>query len=89
MAMLEASAESLRGRGQKLLLVGMRPRAMKRLQDSGAADSIGAENLFPTQAVWFQALDQALRAALDYAGDHGPCPVDDYLRVRGEGPPIT
>ena len=89
MAMLEASAESLRGRGQKLLLVGMRPRAMKRLQDSGAAHSIGAENLFPTQAVWFQALDQALRAALDHAGDHGPCPVDDYLRARGEAPPNT
>jgi len=88
MAMLEACADSLRERGQRLLLVGMRPRAMKRLQDSGAAQTIGAENLFPTQSVWFQALDQALRAALEHAGDHGPCPVEDYLRVRGKGSPI-
>ncbi|HJN73906.1 MAG TPA: SulP family inorganic anion transporter [Myxococcota bacterium] len=85
MAVLESVAVSMRARGQLLLLVGMRPAAMARLRDSGAAEVIGEDNLFPSRRGWFVALDAAVRRGLDHASPHDceDCPLERYLALRG------
>lgn len=82
----------LRAQGRHLLVVGMRQGMMERLERTGSAAAIGAENLFPTEAQWFRAMDRAVERALELAGDHAahaPCALEQYAerrrRMREEG----
>lgn len=65
---LVAVAESMRDRGQHLLLVGMTPDMMKILDHSGATEAIGRDHLFPTQTRWFAALEDAKQRAFELVG---------------------
>lgn len=67
-AVFASAAETARLNGRHLLLVGMGPEAMQVLERSEAAKSIGAKNLFPTEARWFAALDAARMRALELVG---------------------
>lgn len=85
---LRACAEQLRSRGRLLVLVGMRPTVMERMEALGLPDAVGRENLFPTEPGWFAAMDQALRRALAFVGEHeARCPVEGYLAGRSGGSP--
>lgn len=53
-------AETLRAAGCHLLLAGVGDRVFKQLLDTGAIDTIGAENVFPAE----QAVGTAVTAAL-------------------------
>lgn len=80
---LTDAAESLRARGKVLILVGMRPSTMERLERGGVAKAVGGENLFPTREGWFAAMDEAIRRALDFTGTHAPdCALERYLETR-------
>ena len=82
---LESVARRLRSGGRCLVLVGMREPAMAQLHRLGAVKSIGPDNLFPTQAGWFRAMDEALVHAIAMSGDHSghDCPLTGYLKLRG------
>ena len=82
---LTRAAELARTRGQEIYLVGMRPRAMARLERMGVVEVFGEDQLFPTQSRWFGALDEAVAQALARVGPHehdGPCPLARYLKRR-------
>jgi len=83
-AALSAVSESMTARGRRLLLVGMRPEAMETLRGSGAADTIGVENLFPTQPTWFAAMKRAVALALTLLDDEqrARCPLTRILESQ-------
>lgn len=62
-AVIEATHQRMRAQGQHLLLVGLRPRAMRVLEQMGIAEAMGPKALFPTKPGWFQAMDTALARA--------------------------
>jgi SulP family sulfate permease len=73
--MLGDTATMLRAKDRQLLLVGMTPDVMQVLQRSGAAETIGADNLFVTRPRWFSALEAAIARAATLC-DHGQtCPL--------------
>jgi SulP family sulfate permease len=80
---LRSTAEALKAQGRHLVLVGMRPPIMARMVAFGLPETVGRENLFPTQDKWFVAMDRALARAAELAGHHDqPCPVERYLAER-------
>lgn len=80
---LSSRAEAMRARGGHLLLVGMRPPILARMEALGLPAVVGRENLFPTEPRWFVAMDRALDRALVLAGPHEEhCPVERYLELR-------
>ncbi|MFP6665540.1 MAG: SulP family inorganic anion transporter [Deltaproteobacteria bacterium] len=84
---LEETAVRLAARGGRLLLVGLLPDPMALLARTGIAAVIGEENIFPTQAGWFVAMDQALAVAMAHDDHEGGCPLLAYLATR-DGRPI-
>lgn len=83
---LEEGAERLRARGGRFMLVGLLPDPLALLERTGVADSIGRENIFPTQEGWFAAMDQALEEALEHDHHEADCPLIAYLDGRAGGP---
>ena len=84
-SVLVSIAKQMRATGRRLLLVGMRPNAMAVLERVGAVEAIGEENLFPTKSGWYEAMDIAVRSAIDGV-EHShdtQCPLERYLQVRG------
>jgi SulP family sulfate permease len=84
-AVLVSIAKQMRASGRRLLLVGMRPNAMAVLERVGAVEEIGAENLFPTRPGWFEAMDIAVKSAIEGV-EHShddQCPLERYLQIRG------
>ena len=80
---LRGAGEHLRASGRSLVLVGMRPAVMERMEALGLPGAIGKENLFPTEPGWFAAMDAALQRAQDLVGPHeDDCPLDRYLAGR-------
>jgi len=80
---LSQAARRLRSQDKLLVLVGMRPETMERLERSGVAAIIGPENLFPTRRGWFVAMDEAIGRALSFTGGHSEgCPLGHYLQKR-------
>ncbi len=77
-----AVAKNLRDQGRHLILVGMRPDAMRILKRTGAAAEIGMDNLFPSQKKWFGALDDALRRALTLTQAEQDSPLRRYIAMR-------
>ena len=72
--------------GRQLILVGMREPAMKILLDTGIADVLGRENLYPSEPRWYAALESALRRSLTLVGEHrcnGECAIEGWLERRG------
>lgn len=65
-----AVAETMRDRGQHLILVGMTADMVEVLARSGARERIGEDHLFPSQKRWFAALEDAKRKAFELVGDH-------------------
>jgi len=61
--------------GRQLILVGMREPAMAILINTGIADVLGRENLYPSEPRWYAALEAALLRALELVGEH-PCGED-------------
>jgi len=85
-SVLVSIAKQMRANGRRLLLVGMRPSAMAVLERMGAVDEIGEENLFPTRSGWFEAMDVAVKSAIDGV-EHNhdtQCPLERYLQIRGD-----
>lgn len=83
---LRATAEAMRRGGRHVVLVGMRPPVMARMEAFGLVEAFGRENLFPTEAGWFAAMDRAVLRALTLVGGHeAKCPLHAYLTERGEG----
>lgn len=91
---LSATAAQMRQQGRHLLLVGMRPPVMERMEALGLVEAMGRDHLFPTEPGWFVAMDHALERALVLLGphcDHETCPIEDYLELRHQGravPPL-
>jgi SulP family sulfate permease len=83
---LSVVAEAMRARGQRLLLVGMRPQSMAALEGSGAAARVGRENLFPTQPTWFAAMRRAVARALEMLDEEqrARCPLARLVTEPGE-----
>ena len=79
-----AIAEGLAAQGRHLVLVGMRPDAMRVLERSGAAARIGPDNLFPTRDGWFEAMDEGVRRALALGDAPDESPLRRYLEIRAE-----
>lgn len=79
-----AIAEGLAAQGRHLVLVGMRPDAMRVLERSGAAARIGPDNLFPTREGWFEAMDEGVRRALALGDAPDESPLRRYLEIRAE-----
>ncbi len=75
------ASKSMQAQGRHLLLVGMRDALMERMLRMDADRVFGKENLFPTQDIWFAAMDQALTRALDLA-EEPEGPLRDYLAGR-------
>jgi SulP family sulfate permease len=82
-AVLMDAARTLQGQGRHLILVGMREGMMARLVAMGAVEVFGRDNLFPSQELWFGAMDRAIERGLDLAEEDGP--LRDYLRARASG----
>ncbi len=81
---LVRAAARLAAQGRSLLLVGMHPPAMERLEHMGVLDAIGADHLFPARTVRFEAMDDALRQGLAGLESHTceACPLEEYLETR-------
>ncbi len=79
-------ATSMEQRGGRLLLVGMSPATTAYLHRAGAANKIGEENLFASRpGHWFEALEHALRRALELVGEHAcgtDCPYEAWVDHR-------
>lgn len=89
---LRSTSERMRAGGRHLVLVGMRPKVMERMEAVGLVASLGRDHVFPTEPGWFVAMDHALERSLGFATPHhdaGACPVEAYLaeRARGRGEP--
>ena len=82
------------GSGRHLLLVGMRPDMMKRLEDIGVVDAFPEEDLYPTEPGWFVAMNAALADALERLSEEGAehrceaCPLARYVAHRSRTPRI-
>jgi sulfate permease, SulP family len=83
---LRQAHEQMAATGRHLVLVGMRADVMKRLEDIGLTHAFGRDELFPTRPGWFEAMNTALRKALEtvraeHPGGHGcaDCPMARYL----------
>ncbi len=81
---VQAVAERLHKQGKHLVLVGLRPRCMAVLEQTGAARIVGADNIFPTQPGWFEAMDAGLARALELAEAPAGSPLRRYLALREE-----
>lgn len=80
---LRALLATMRRTGRDVVLVGMKPGVMGRMKSLGLVAEFGPENLFPTEAGWFVAMDHALDRALEVVGEHErACPLADYRRGR-------
>ena len=78
----------LQREGRHCLLVGMRGGNVRYLQQVGAIETLGEENLFPSQPTyWFVALEDALTRALELIqkGDTQEIdsPYGEWLQTRG------
>lgn len=78
----QAVAEGMAEQDKHLLLVGMRPGCMEMLEQTGAAKTVGEENLFPTRAGWFEAMDAAVHRALELAEAPEDSQLRRYLALR-------
>ena len=83
---LEQAAGRLKSRNATLILAGMRPRVVDLLDRTGIADTLGHENLFPSERTWFAAMEHAIdRAAQLTEGQHSDgCP----FHRRSHGSPV-
>lgn len=84
-SVLESTGSTLKKEGKTLLLLGMRPAAMQLLEQTGIAERLGQENLFPAQSGWFTAMEAALRRALELTGEHAcgqQCPLAEYMAAQ-------
>jgi len=82
---LEEVGVRLAEEGRQLILVGMQEPAMQILTNTGVADELGRENLFPSEPRWYAALEGALHRALDLVGEHpcdGDCAIEGWLERR-------
>jgi SulP family sulfate permease len=83
---LEEAGRRLRKRGGRLLLVGLLPDPLALLERTGVAAEIGQENIFPSRAGWFAAMDEALGEALAHDHHGSDCPLMEYIASRDAGP---
>lgn len=84
-SVLESTGSTLKKEGKTLLLLGLRPAAMQLLEQTGIAERLGQENLFPAQSGWFTAMEAALRRALELTGEHAcgqQCPLAEYMAAQ-------
>ncbi|WP_428266170.1 SulP family inorganic anion transporter [Haliangium sp.] len=84
---LQTVQARLAAQGRTMLLVGMRSDALEVLERTGVADAFGEHQLFPARSRWFEALSQAIAAALELVEPHacGPaCPLARYLERARE-----
>jgi SulP family sulfate permease len=84
-SVFEATAQKLASEGRTLILLGLRRPALTLLEQTGIAERLGHENLFPTQAGWFTAMEAALQRALALTGEHAcgkKCPLAEYLATQ-------
>jgi SulP family sulfate permease len=84
-SILEFVARKLASEGRTLILLGLRPPARALLEQTGVAERIGRENLFPAQAGWFTAMEAALRRALALTDEHAcgkKCPLAEYVAAQ-------
>lgn len=84
-SVLESTGSTLKKEGKTLLLLGMRPAALQLLEQTGIAERLGQENLFPAQSGWFTAMEAALRRALELTGEHAcgqQCPLAEYMAAQ-------
>ena len=91
-SILEAAAKKFTNEGKTLILLGLRPRALALLEQTGIAQRIGRANLFLVQAGWFTAMEAALRRALELTGEHAcekQCPLAEYLATQDSGRPVS
>jgi SulP family sulfate permease len=86
-SVLESIADQLKQEHKMLLLLGLRPSALRLLEETGIAERLGRENLFPAQPGWFTAMESALHRALALVGQHScgeRCPLVEYLAAQNE-----
>ena len=84
-SVLESTGSTLKKDGKTLLLLGMRPAALQLLEQTGIAERLGRDNLFPAQSGWFTAMEAALRRALELTGEHAcgqQCPLAEYMAAQ-------
>lgn len=84
--MFGAAAKRLKSEGRHLLLAGVREDAMKILTQTGMVGQIGVENVFPSQARWFAAMEAAVehaRAIVSLENKCDACPLGHYLAKNG------
>ena len=79
---LQGIGERLSSEGRHLVLVGMRPDAMKVLEGADVVDALGDDHVFPTHDRWFGAMEEAMQAAVVLADAEGDCPIRRYVRGR-------
>jgi SulP family sulfate permease len=78
-------ARAMRGRGQHLILVGMREDTADMLRRVGFVEEAGDSSFYPSRPRWFEAMDAALTEALRRTADahtDDDCPLHDYLERR-------
>jgi SulP family sulfate permease len=81
-AVLGETGQRMAAQGRHLILVGMRPRAMAVLERSGVAAELGDDNLYPTEAQWFAAMEHGLEHAIELTKPHdceGGCPIAAHV----------
>ena len=75
-------ARQLEAQGCHLVLVGLRPRAMRVLENTGIAAQIGPDNLFPTRRDWFHATHSGEARALELTQAPASSPLRRYVQLR-------
>jgi SulP family sulfate permease len=81
-SVLESAAQKFASQGRTLMLLGLRPSTLTLFEQTGIAERVGRENIFPAQAGWFTAMELALRRALTVTGKHAcgdHCPLAEYV----------
>lgn len=84
-SVLASLARKLRNQGGTLILLGLRRPTLALFDETGIAESIGQENIFPAQTGWFTAMELALRRALELTGEHAcgsHCPLAEYVGMQ-------
>ena len=84
-SVLESTGSKLGQEGKTLLLLGIRHSAMRLLEQTGIAERLGYENLFPVRSGWLTAMESALQRALELSGEHScgkMCPLAEYLAAQ-------
>ena len=80
---LEAAHARLHADGRHLFLVGLQPDALRLLERVGVAEKIGANKIYATRPGWFDAVESALRDAIELVGDEHIDPeLTQYLERR-------